>query len=106
LLAGSREYEVRGEGFDPQGEVRAGATAVRADDQPGLRRLLECAVLCNDAALTREKDRWIVEGDPTEGALLVPALRAGLDCEPARSQRPRVADIALTSQRTQMSPLH
>src|SRR6266508_259135 len=106
LVAGSREYEVRGEGFDPRGEVRAGGAAVRADDQPGLRRLLECAVLCNDAALKRDKDRWIVEGDPTEGALLVTALRAGLDPEAARSQSPRVAEIAFTSERKKMSTLH
>src|SRR5207247_2490855 len=71
-----------------------------------VRKLLECAVLCNDAALKREKDRWIVEGDPTEGALLVTALRAGLDSEAARSQSPRVAEIAFTSERKKMSTLH
>ncbi len=106
LVTGTREYEVRGEGFDPSGEVRADGAAVRVDDHPGLRRLLACGVLCNDAGLKRDKDRWVVEGDPTEGALLVTALRAGLDSEVVRSQSPRVAEIAFTSERKKMSTLH
>src|SRR6266705_571869 len=106
LVAGSREYEARGEGFDPTGEVRADAKKVDLSGQLELRRLLECAVLCNDAALKQDRGRWVVEGDPTEGALLVTAIRAGLNPDSIRSDMPRVAEIAFTSERKKMSTLH
>src|SRR2546422_1433599 len=79
IVASDREYEVRGEGFDPTGDVRIGGQKADLAAHPDLRQLLECAVLCNDAALKNESGRWVVEGDPTEGALLVAAIRAGLD---------------------------
>jgi len=106
LVAGSREYEVRGEGFDPSGDVRADGKKAALSAHPDLRRLLECGVLCNDAELKKDKDRWIVAGDPTEGALLVAAVRAGLDPDSIRSEMPRVAEIAFTSERKKMSTLH
>ncbi len=106
IVAGDREYEVRGEGFDPTGDVRIGGQKVDLAVHPDLRRLLGCAVLCNDATLKNENGRWIVEGDPTEGALLVAAVRAGLDPDAIRSEMPRVAEIAFTSERKIMSTLH
>lgn len=106
IVAGNREYEVRGEGFDPTGDVRIGGQKVDLVAHPDLRRLLECAVLCNDAALKKEKGRWTVDGDPTEGALLAAAVRAGLDPDGVRSEMPRVAEIAFTSERKKMSTLH
>src|SRR5207245_2250233 len=54
----------------------------------------------------RDGPRWVVEGDPTEGALLVAARRAGMDPEIARARWPRVAEIAFTSERKKMSTLH
>src|SRR5256712_9922892 len=71
-----------------------------------MQRLLECGALCNDAVLKREGPRWVVEGDPTEGALLVAARRAGMDPEAVRANWPRVAEIAFTSERKKMSTLH
>src|SRR5206468_2830288 len=61
---------------------------------------------CNDAVLRQEGTRWIVEGDPTEGALLVAARRAGMDPTAIRARWPRVAEIAFTSERKKMSTLH
>src|SRR5213083_68302 len=106
LVAGARSCEVSGEGFDPKGTVKADGRPVDPAADAGLRRLLECGVLCNDAFLKRERDRWIVEGDPTEGALIVAAVRAGLDVEAVRTRWPRVAELAFTSERKKMSTLH
>src|SRR5947209_2351414 len=64
------------------------------------------AVEALDAALKGEGPRWVVEGDPTEGALLVAARRAGMDPEAVRAKWPRVAEIAFTSERKKMSTLH
>src|SRR3989454_350725 len=106
IVASDREYEVRGEGFDPTGDVRIGGQKADLAAHPDLRQLLECAVLCNDAALKNESGRWVVEGDPTEGALLVAAIRAGLDPDSIRADMPRLAEVAFTSERKKMSTLH
>jgi len=106
LLAGPRSYEVTGEGFDPKGTVKADGSLADLAADAALRKLLECGVLCNDATLKRERDRWVVEGDPTEGALVVAAVRAGLDVGAVRTRWPRVAEVAFTSERKKMSTLH
>src|SRR5436190_1537777 len=57
LVAGPRSCEVSGEGFDPKGTVKADGRPADPAADAGLRRLLECGVLCNDALLNRERDR-------------------------------------------------
>src|SRR5216117_4048934 len=106
LVTGTVEYEVIGEGFNPTGTVRTGGRVADLTAHPGLQQLLECGVLCDDAVLRQEGTRWIVEGDPTEGALLVAARRAGMDPAAIRARWPRVAEIAFTSERKKMSTLH
>jgi len=106
LVAGPVEFSVIGEGFDPSGVVRTDGQVADPATHPGLQALLECGVLCNDAVLRREGTRWVVEGDPTEGALLVAARRARADSEAIRAKWPRIAEIAFTSERKKMSTLH
>ncbi|HKW42928.1 MAG TPA: HAD-IC family P-type ATPase [Thermoplasmata archaeon] len=106
LFAGGVEYEVRGEGFDPSGEIRAGGQRIGLSAHPDLRRLLECGVLCNDAAVKQGSGRWMVEGDPTEGALIVAAMRAGLDPDVLHTDMPRLAELPFTSERKKMATLH
>jgi len=106
VVAGTWEYEVIGEGFDPSGLVRTDGQVADLEAHPGLKRILGSGVLCNDAVLKRDGSRWVVEGDPTEGALLVAARRAGMNPEAIRAKWPRVAEIAFTSERKKMSTLH
>jgi len=106
LVAETRPYEATGEGFDPAGVVKTDGRVADLEADPGLEQLLTCGVLCNDAILKKEGSRWVVEGDPTEGALLVAAMRAGMKPEVVRSEWPRVAEIAFTSERKKMSTLH
>ena len=104
-LAG-RSYEVKGEGFDPAGTILLDGQPVDPKAHPGLREALVCGVLCNDAAIRREGERWMCEGDPTEGALVVAAMRGGFDADVLRTEQPRVAELAFTSERKMMSTLH
>ena len=101
-----RMYEVRGEGFEPSGDFQLDGQPFDLEDHAALHEALVCGVLCNDASLKREGDRWVCEGDPTEGALVVAAMRAGLDADVLRSEQPRVAELAFTSERKMMSTLH
>ena len=106
FFVSGRTYEVKGEGFDPAGSFRLDGQAVDLRDHPGLREALVCGVLCNDAAIRRERERWVCEGDPTEGALVVAAMRAGFDADVLRTEQPRIAELAFTSERKLMSTLH
>jgi Ca2+-transporting ATPase len=87
VLAGGERFQVTGAGYTPQGRFvrqspRAGNTPVEPRMAPDLVRALAIAAHCNNA-LVRPRDdgagAWEVLGDPTEGALLVAALKAGID---------------------------
>ncbi|MCC6671169.1 MAG: HAD-IC family P-type ATPase [Planctomycetes bacterium] len=98
VLSDGRTLTVTGAGYAPRGELRERGGKVRVDaigDQ-GLRGLLECAVLCNDATLASPVsvgDDWQVLGDPTEGALVVLAAKAGLEAGTVRRRAPRLAEL-------------
>ena len=62
------------------------------------------AALANDAELVNREGRWRVQGDPTEGALVVAARKLGIDESPARF--PRIAEIPFTSERKRHATVH
>lgn len=86
-------YGVTGSGYAPHGEYLLGGKPADPLADPVLRELLLASVLCNDAALIARDGEWSVEGDPTEGALLVAALKAGLDVDGLRIEWRRIDEI-------------
>ncbi|HEX6197080.1 MAG TPA: cation-transporting P-type ATPase [Jiangellaceae bacterium] len=101
------QYEVTGSGYTPEGVVRDSAGApVSLDADPALRWSLLAGAACNDAALTHVDGRWDILGDPTEGAMLVVAAKAGLGTDRAAEQIPRLATIPFSSERQYMATLH
>ena len=101
-------YELTGAGYEPEGEVRADGVPV-PEVPDDLRLLLRVAVLANDARLvapSEEHPGWDVLGDPTEGALVVAAAKAGVDPEACRAAAPRLDEWAFDSERKRMSTLH
>ena len=94
-----------GVGYDPIGEFLKDGVAVQPP--ASVTELLRAAVLSSDArVLLDERGRWHVEGDPTEGALVVAAEKAGLDQTALNEQQPRRHEIAFTSERRRMTTLH
>jgi Ca2+-transporting ATPase len=98
LWTGQQHLAVSGQGYEPEGEIRARDDA----DAPELRQLLETAALCNDSQLRAGQ----VIGDPTEGALLVLARKGGLDEGAARERLPRIAEIPFDSAHKFMATFH
>ncbi len=96
-------FEVTGEGYDPVGEFRLNQQAIPAERQPELQALLLACVLCNDAFLQQEDGRWAIVGDPTEGALLSLAAKAGFNKDQYSNRLPRVAEFPFSSERKRMS---
>ncbi len=79
IYIGDQSVKVTGIGYDPEGDFLVGNQKLDSKDKR-LHSLLISAALCNDAKLEKEAgtDRWVIKGDPTEGALVVAAAKAGL----------------------------
>jgi magnesium-transporting ATPase (P-type) len=99
-------FAVRGNGYEPAGEVRLGDEVVEVKMQPHLLELGRAAALCNDAELKKDETGWTVEGDPMEGALLAFAGRAGMDGGDERRQWTRTDVIPFDSGHKFMATLN
>lgn len=97
-----REIEVTGSGYSPVGRFLESGRPVDPLADPALRRLLEVAVLCNDARLESHDD-WHIHGSPTEGALLTLARKGGIDTASAAGRFERRREIAFSSDRKRMA---
>ncbi|MFW5722883.1 MAG: cation-translocating P-type ATPase, partial [Desulfohalobiaceae bacterium] len=105
IWSGCRLYEVTGEGYAPEGEIRP----LQGNGEGGdrcLDMLLRIGCLVNDAELFEEEGHWRVKGSPTEGALLVASAKQGMDCEGLVEEHPRVADFPFSSELQYMATLH
>jgi Ca2+-transporting ATPase len=106
--AAGREIQASGIGYAPEGTLSENGQPVDAGDA-GLRELLAAAVGCNDAELLApegERRAWSVLGDPTEGALLVLARKAGMDPAELRRQAPREAELPFNADDKLMATRH
>ncbi|HET8687251.1 MAG TPA: cation-transporting P-type ATPase, partial [Methanosarcina sp.] len=94
--------KVTGLGYSPEGEFFKGNEKVSADDLH-LQTLLLGAVLCNDADLFEENQKWEIKGDPTEAALVVAAAKAGFRKVKLDQKYPRFGEIPFSSERKRMT---
>jgi len=96
--------KVTGIGYAPVGEFQCEGKTICAGDE--LKMLLRAGNLCNDAKLQKEKEKWTINGDPTEGALIVAAAKAGVSKEELDAQETRIAEIPFSSERKRMTTIH
>lgn len=99
-------YEVTGAGYLPQGEIRQGDRAVDVLSSSVLKECLTAGLLCNSARLVEKNGRYEIEGDPTEGALIVSARKAGLKEESLNVGMKRMDMIPFESEHQYMATLH
>jgi P-type Ca2+ transporter type 2C len=95
--------QVSGEGYDPSGEFLDNGTSISLDEQTDLKDLLLACVLCNDAILQKQQGDWEIMGDPTEGALLAVAGKAGLHKPEQDFRLNRISEFPFSSERKRMS---
>ncbi|MBP1996463.1 calcium-translocating P-type ATPase, SERCA-type [Paenibacillus eucommiae] len=117
LWVSGHVMEVSGDGYSPYGDIKCRGESMEVSKNPMLSKLLEVSVLCNNATLQVEKveakgkknknsdpiSDWHINGDPTEGALVVLAAKSGLTAEALADQFKRVAELPFDSERKRMS---
>ncbi len=106
LWADGQTFEVSGDGYRPEGELR-NARGEPVEERPdALERLLRIGVQSSNAGIEEEEGRWTVEGNPSEGALLAVAIKAGLDIGRLREAGERLAEVPFSSDAKYMATLH
>jgi len=117
VWAGGSHYRVEGEGYHPQGKFTAGGRITKPGPETDLRMALQVAALCNNAQLLRGeialrplwrggKQEWRIEGDPTEGALLAAAARAGIWRGDLERRVRRVTEVPFDGTRRRMAVVY
>jgi Ca2+-transporting ATPase len=106
LYVNGQLVDVSGAGYEPQGEFYLSDQPLKPDEEVHLQTLLRIGVLCNDAHLVQDNGTWHIKGDPTEGALVVAAAKAGLKQEELRSQFVRVGEVPFSSERKRMTAIY
>ena len=103
-VAESAVYDVSGAGYQPDGDVVARDGT--ATDGPGLGRVLEIAVACNDADLRDRDGAWTWRGDPTDIALLALAAKCGVDRDEFLRGAPRIDEVPFEAERRYAASYH
>ncbi|HXG52791.1 MAG TPA: cation-translocating P-type ATPase [candidate division Zixibacteria bacterium] len=109
IFVDGKLLEVSGSGYEPKGAFSCGGAP--APISPPLDALLRAAALASDAALIQSDNDsgplgWQIRGDPTEGALVVAAAKAGLWKADLEARYPRIHEIPFTSESKRMTTLH
>ncbi len=102
LITQLRPHAVTGGGYAPEGTVEH----VHGDHRVAMDTALSAMALCNDAEIRRTGDEWELVGDPTEGALIVLAAKAGIDVTDLRAAHPRLAVVPFDSANKFMATVH
>ncbi len=110
LVCAGATIDVEGAGYEPEGELSLNGVSLdvgnSSGEQPALAALLDVAALCNDAVLHQQAGLWQLTGDPTEGALLTLAMKAGINVAERTVERPRLDVIPFASEYRFMATLH
>ena len=107
VITASGRVNFAGTGYEPTGEVQAeGGAPIEGPLKFELTRTLAAADRANNAVLQENEGRWMVRGDPTEGALIVAARKAGCDPGQLEARLQRVGEVPFSSERKLMSTVH
>lgn len=106
LYVNGKMIDVTGAGYEPQGEFYLNGTAFDPSQDFHLQTLVQASALCNDSHLANVNGIWQIKGDPTEGALVVVAAKAGVEPGGLISRFPRIGEVPFSSETKKMTTVH
>lgn len=117
ILVGNKCFDITGNGYDIKGKFISDNQEFDVKTSSVLLHCLKIGCLCNNSVLKRndvgitglwrgKKENWSVEGDPTEGALIVAAAKADLWRSEIEKQCVRIGEIPFESERRRMSVIY
>ncbi|WP_373493718.1 HAD-IC family P-type ATPase, partial [Aquiflexum sp.] len=106
IFAEGNFFDVTGLGYTPEGDIEMDKNAVDLQNHKSLSLCLQAGLLCNDSRLKEENGAWMIEGEPTEGALIASANKGGFIIEELENSLPRLSSIPFESEYQYMATLH
>ncbi len=106
IFAGGERFEVSGVGYAPSGMIINNKSPERTVESAAMTECLKAGLLCNDSVLLKKEERWEVQGDPTEGALVVSEVKGGLSTDTVQGELPRIDAVPFESEHQYMATLH
>jgi P-type Ca2+ transporter type 2C len=106
LYDGNHLIKVTGEGYNPKGQFIKDNQPVTPEEMEHITFILKTGVLCNDSRLTSDSGQMGIIGDPTDGALVVAAEKAGINKEALETECPRIDEIPFESEKQYQVTLH
>ena len=106
VLCAGRTYAVTGSGYAPEGTFRLDGADLSLEDHAPLRECARAGLLASDVSVRHEGGTWQIDGDPTEGAVVAMAGKAGLRREEVAPEHPRLDVIPFESEHRYMATLH
>lgn len=103
IWSGGRTWDVSGTGYKPIGEFSLEGISVAPKNEKALLQMMTFGLLCNKAELNERGDQYVLDGDPTEGAMVVAAMKAGLTREQLSKRFTIVKEFPFDSGRKMMS---
>lgn len=103
IFSSGKTFDVSGSGYTTKGNITLYGEPVSHIDRRTVKLVLGIGVLCSNASLKKENTAWKVIGDPTEGAILIAAVKAGVSKEVLERTLPVVSEIPFDSERKKIS---
>lgn len=103
LWSGGKNWTVDGVGYEPSGQFYHGENPIQVQEEKALQQMLLFGMLCNHSRLINNEDDIALDGDPTEGALLVSAMKAGFDRDKLLDEFTIINEFPFDSARKMMS---
>ena len=105
VYTNDQTIKVTGDGYEPKGDFIQNEVIINPNEDSHLMSLLRISTLCNNSKLVKE-DTWKIFGDPTEGAMVVTAAKAGIEQDEINKVFPRIGELPFSSERKCMTTIH
>lgn len=103
IVIGEQIYNISGEGYKPEGSFFVDNKICTLSKEKSLLELLQAGMVCNDAELHFSDNCYSIIGAPTEGAILVAGIKAGLQYDKLEAEMPIIKVMPFDSDRKRMT---